>query len=77
MLVTPKIIVTVKVLSGRIIHNLIIRKKKKKLILTIEDYKCLVREEIQLIEIINAKSYFERPPFVVLENVDSNQVKCF
>lgn len=49
----------------------------KVLILRIEDHKRLVKEGIELVERVNAKSDSERSPFVIVGDVDSNQVKCF
>ena len=49
----------------------------KVLILTVEDHKCLVKEGLELVEAVNAKSESERPPFVVVGDVNSKQIKCF
>ena len=53
------------------------KKGGKVLIFTAEDHKCLVKEGLELVAIVNAKSDSERPPFVVGGDVNLNQVKCF
>ena len=49
----------------------------KILILTAKDHKCLIKEGMEFVEIVNAKSDFERPPFVIVGDVNSDQIKCF
>lgn len=52
-------------------------KRGKVLILTAEDHKCFVKEGLEIVEIVNAKSDSVRPLFVVVGDVNLSQIKGF